>query len=94
MLHAVMGGFSAKADKANVGDLSPTHRWHFAVEINDELANLFWQASEGFCLVTRFLGGKEALHPIFFKLIREAETACAGQRQFPLPAPLVSGQIK
>ncbi len=44
------------------------------MEINDELANLLWQASGGFCLVTRFLGGKEALHPIFFKLIRFAGT--------------------
>ncbi len=49
MLDTVMRGLATSANVANVGDLSPTHRWHFAVEINDKLANLFWQASGGFC---------------------------------------------
>jgi hypothetical protein len=82
-----MGGLSAKADKAIVGDFSPAHRWHFAVEIHDELADLFWQASRGFCLLTRFSGGKEALHPIFFKRICFAGQRALGSVNFLCPLP-------
>jgi hypothetical protein len=92
MLDTVMGGLSAKADEADVGDLSPTHRRHFAMEINNDLADLFGQASGGFYLFAWDLRVKQALHPIPFKLICFPRQRALGSVHFLCPLPRCSSK--
>lgn len=41
MLHTVVGGLSAVANEADLGNFSPGHRRQLKMKLNDELTNLF-----------------------------------------------------
>src|SRR5712691_9331457 len=66
---------SAVANVADLGNFSPGHRWHLCVQIDNELADLWWQRLARFSRSTLRACRKEARHPRAFKRL-----GFAGQR--------------
>src|SRR2546422_4459213 len=70
-----MGGPSAIANVANLGNLSPGHRGQLSMQVNDELVHLWWERLASFSCSALLPRGEQARHPIAFKFI-----GFAGQR--------------
>ena len=77
-----MVGTSAMPNRADLGNLAPTHCWHFIVEVNNELADLCGKGQAAFSCSPMLFRRKEASHPQTFKLIRFAGQRALGDIDF------------
>src|SRR5690348_14835493 len=66
---------SAVPKVAHLGNFSPGHERRFGMQIDDELADLWWKGIGSFSLPALLSRREEALHPRAFKFV-----GFAGQR--------------
>src|SRR6516225_7475724 len=69
VFHAVVGRSSPVANVTNLGNLAPGHTGVLSVQVNDELAHLWWERIPSSSSSALLLRGEQALHPVAFKRI-------------------------
>lgn len=83
----MMGGLPAVTDVANLSDFSPRHGGQLRMQVNDELAHLWWQRAASFSRSALLSSREQALHPVSFKLIRFTRQRALGDIDFLCTLP-------